>query len=149
MVDQIFEVAIRSLSFGERKTFKSAALACGNIIDDCLDKVPARAQAAQQRLLTHGSSLLDAAFRGAGGSVERSNLGTLVEYTICKVNRVAPQQCQAWCQTLLAQPGYPTAKVTNEAKQLFYTLLPRFTTHNTKIAKEAFNNFANACRGLA
>lgn len=42
LVDQVFHVAIQSLSFAERKSFKSAAMLCGRIIDECASKVSAR-----------------------------------------------------------------------------------------------------------
>ena len=144
LLDTLFKVAMSSLSFAEHKTFKSAALMLSILLEQSVTQAPL-----QQVALAHGPALADIVLRGAGGAVDRSNLGTLMECTLWKMHIAAPQQLKAWVVQLLHQPGYPTPGTTDEAKQMFVAGLATMRTHDSRPAKELFNNFANACRGLA
>jgi hypothetical protein len=143
LFDGLFRAAMQSLSFAEHKTFKSAALMLQITLESSQHHAAARQVAA-----THGLALTDIVLRGAGGDVDRSNLGTLMECTLWKLHVAAPAQLKAWVVQLLQQPGYPTAGTSDAAKQTFIIGLGVMRTHDSRQGKELFNNFASACRGL-
>ncbi|KAI5481218.1 Importin 13 [Pseudohyphozyma bogoriensis] len=99
----------------------------------------------RQTVLTHCRPLLHSLLQSIGGAVPRSHLQALSELLHACILRM-PDETRVAMRELLAAPGWPTDKASDDAKSKFEKAV--LGARNGRLVRTAVSDFALCCRGL-
>ncbi|KAG0297244.1 hypothetical protein BGZ98_000659, partial [Dissophora globulifera] len=142
--DSLMNFAIAGLALQERLALKATLLFLIEFVHQNYD-YPEMKQRVDGLMTRIGLQMMRGILLGVGGHVPRSMVPQLNDCLYPLIGKYT-QECRAWMQTLLVEPGFPSKHADHASKEKFIKGVMQ--TRSPKRFKDEVHQFSNKCRQL-
>ncbi|XP_064626443.1 importin-13-like isoform X2 [Lineus longissimus] len=137
----IFQIGVVGMVLQENPTVKSSCFFMAELINSG-EKIPPICDI----IRAHGQALVERLLRAIGGESPRAVVDHMCD-VLQALNKKYSEYSRQWLADLMANEGFPTAKVSAKDKETFVKFLLR-ERNNKRKTRELVKEFSLNCRGL-
>ncbi|KAI9236924.1 MAG: armadillo-type protein [Podila humilis] len=142
--ESLMNFAIAGLAIQERLALKAILMFLIEFVNQNYGQEELK-QRVDGLVIKIGPQLVRGILLGIGGQVPRSMVPQLNDCLYPLIGRF-PEQCRNWMQSMLAEPGFPSAHADEASKEKFIKGIMQ--TRSPKKFKDEVHMFSNKCRQL-